>query len=388
MKDQPYRDQIGRQYERWLYPKPVQYLDLPLFEEAKIKTFLYWPQQKNRENLDVLVAGCGTREAALVAYHNRTMSVVGIDISSNSLKHEEYLKKEYQLDNLSLHRLAVENVAQLDCDFDLIFSHGVLHHLHDPDEGVRALKSVLRKDGVMSLMIYGAFGRAGIRMLQMLFQTLSLEQSPIDIQVVRATIDILSHQHPAMNYIAAYQFAHDSVFVDTFLNKRDIDYSVENCLELLRTCGLAFQGWVNNELYYPNAHIPKNHPLYARINALPEQEIWKAMEPFHAINQHYFLACGHKRSQGDYRIDFDGDDFLRYVPVINRSRLKGYGVGILDTFDVLETQLFRHLDGNNTIAVCLERSGFQGDSPRLEAAARRYMKDLWRKGLVHVIIPE
>ena len=50
--------------------------------------------------------------------------------------------------------------------FDQIVCTGVLHHLHDPDLGLRSLRSVLMPNGAMQLMVYAAYGRAGIYMVQ------------------------------------------------------------------------------------------------------------------------------------------------------------------------------------------------------------------------------
>jgi 2-polyprenyl-3-methyl-5-hydroxy-6-metoxy-1,4-benzoquinol methylase len=42
----------------------------------------------------------------------------------------------------------------------------VLHHLADPDAGLRALRSVLKPEGAIDLMVYARYGRTGISMLQ------------------------------------------------------------------------------------------------------------------------------------------------------------------------------------------------------------------------------
>ena len=65
----------------------------------------------------------------------------GIDVSPTSLEHTERLKQNYNLTNLETQQLAIENVAELDQSFDLIICTGVLHHLADPDAGLRALRS-------------------------------------------------------------------------------------------------------------------------------------------------------------------------------------------------------------------------------------------------------
>src|SRR5207237_7568409 len=50
--------------------------------------------------------------------------------------------------------------------FDYINCVGVLHHMGDLKAGLQALRSVLKDDGAMSLMLYGKYGRTGVYHLQ------------------------------------------------------------------------------------------------------------------------------------------------------------------------------------------------------------------------------
>jgi 2-polyprenyl-3-methyl-5-hydroxy-6-metoxy-1,4-benzoquinol methylase len=79
--------------------------------------------------------------------------VVGIDVSVTSPEHTERLKQKYNLRNLETRQVQIEDVNELERQFDHIICTGVLHHLADPDAGLRALRSVLKPDGAMYLMI-------------------------------------------------------------------------------------------------------------------------------------------------------------------------------------------------------------------------------------------
>lgn len=382
-----YDDPLNHQYERWLFPEPVRMLELPVFEGAKISRCLYWPSVHPSDGLEVLVAGCGTREAALMAYHNPEASITGIDISKASLKHEGLLKEEYKLGNLELHHLAVEDAEQLERDFDLISCHGVLHHLADPEEGIRTLGRMLRRDGVLSLMLYGRYGRSGVSMLHELFKMIDLNQEPVDLDVVRATLAILGQFHPARNYTSAYRITHDSTLVDTFLNAREQNYSVQDCLDMVAGAGLAFQGWTNNESYYPEGRIPRGHPLREKLSHLSELDRWKAMELLNAVNQHYFMACRTDRSRDEYHINFNRNDVFSFVPHVQELRLRKLGMGFLESLTSIETAIFRRFDGEKTLHECIEALGFQGDISRLEITARQLMVLLWRRGLIQIGMP-
>lgn len=85
---------------------------------------LFWPQRRNTDGLRILVAGCGTVQAAYYALRNPTWTVVGIDFSESSLKHQAVLKKRHHLENLELHKLDLEDVATLGKEFDFITCTG------------------------------------------------------------------------------------------------------------------------------------------------------------------------------------------------------------------------------------------------------------------------
>jgi SAM-dependent methyltransferase len=84
----------------------------------------------------------------------------------------------------------VERVAELNRDFDLVISTGVLHHLADPEAGMASLAAVLRPEGVLAVMLYATYGRVGVQMLQSVFRDLGLGQDEDSIRVVR---EVLTH---------------------------------------------------------------------------------------------------------------------------------------------------------------------------------------------------
>ena len=171
MDTDPLGDVVSQQYERWVYPAPIT--DLEAWLQDSWQWFdpshahrLMWPDREYREGMDILVAGCGTNQAAVIAYTNPSARVVAIDVSGASLEHHRWLKDRYELANLELRRLPIEQVDSLDRDFDLIITTGVLHHMADPGLGMRALAHRLRSDGVLAVMLYANYGRYGVQLMQ------------------------------------------------------------------------------------------------------------------------------------------------------------------------------------------------------------------------------
>jgi len=146
-------DEVGAFYESHPYPAPIDNLDRhrELYrnpDRRRALSLLLWPTEPPRANREILVAGCGTSQAAIHALREPDARVTAIDISETSLRHTPDLQRKYGVQNLDLHRLPVEQVGELGRMFDQIVCTGVLHHLPDPDLGLRSLRSVLVPGGV------------------------------------------------------------------------------------------------------------------------------------------------------------------------------------------------------------------------------------------------
>jgi 2-polyprenyl-3-methyl-5-hydroxy-6-metoxy-1,4-benzoquinol methylase len=164
-------EEVRAFYESHPYPAPIKDLDRhrELYrnpDRRRAWSLLLWPTEKPRANREILVAGCGTSQAAVYALREPDARITAIDISETSLRYTRDLQHKYGLRNLDLHRLAIEEAGELGCSFDQIVCTGVLHHLPDPDTGLRALRNVLAPNGAMHVMVYAAYGRAGIYMMQ------------------------------------------------------------------------------------------------------------------------------------------------------------------------------------------------------------------------------
>ncbi|MEJ0070813.1 MAG: class I SAM-dependent methyltransferase [Pseudomonadota bacterium] len=262
-------DPVEDQYTRWVYPQPA--VSLRRMWQACDPSLLqlhyaYWPDRPYWPGMRILVAGCGSNQAANIAQRNPQARVLGIDVSVSSLNHERLLKGKYALDNLSLEQMAIDQLDRLDETFDMIVATGVLHHLPDPAAALAQLGRRLAPHGVICVMIYGRYFRTGVYMLQELFRRLGLGQTEADVALVRQTLTNLQQDHLVRNYMRAVEdLGHDAGLVDTFLHASDRAFTVEQCLELVDQAGLRFQGWQENFYYHPNGQMPGDSPLFARL---------------------------------------------------------------------------------------------------------------------------
>lgn len=312
-------DVVADQYESWVYPEPIR--DLPAWLANNWQWFdpshahrLFWPDHDYKPDIDILIAGCGSNQAAVFAYSNPGAKIVAIDMSEASLNHQRFLKQKYALNNLELHQLPIEEIESLAHDYDLIVATGVLHHLEDPTVGMRALAQCLRSDGVAAIMLYASYGRFGVEIMQKIFREIGLNQSPESLIIVKEAIAQLPKSHPLHSYLSiAPDLQFDAGLVDTFLHSRDRSYTVKDCLDLVASAGLAFQGWFFKSYYEPPTS--PNNGFYTAILALPDQQRWEVMERINTGNAcHFFTACRPDRPLASYVIDLTSPEWLDAVP--------------------------------------------------------------------------
>jgi SAM-dependent methyltransferase len=398
----PRADIVTRQYERWRYPEPIQDLEAWLrdnwewFDPSHASQVL-WPNQSYKRDLDILIAGCGTNQAAVFAFNNPDAKVMAVDVSQPSLDHQQYLKDKHGLGNLELRLLPVEELPTLGLDFDLVVSTGVLHHMADPLTGMKALASCVRPDGAIGVMLYAKYGRLGIELLETTFRDLGLQQDDASLRVVKETIMLLPADHPVRSYLKISgnsQF--DAVLVDTFLHGRARNYTVDECLDLVSSAGLTFQGWLFNSPYYPHDLVTASSELYPAVNALPDSKIWSVMERVHTLNAcHFFMACHADRPKESYAVDFSTPKCLDYVPVMRmRCGLSGTQIsrpGWRMNLNAAQLPIVQYIDGRRTIRdianlVRQSKSASRGSVADFDKFARKLFQALWRLDIVTMIL--
>jgi SAM-dependent methyltransferase len=382
----PLADVVSGQYEKWVYPEPIQ--DLPAWLAGNWQWFdpshahrLFWPDRDYRPDLAILIAGCGTNQAAVFAYTNPAAKVVAVDVSATSLDHQRVLKDKYGLKNLELHRLPIEQVGTLGLDYDLVVSTGVLHHMADPKEGMRALAACLRPDGVAAIMLYARYGRIGVEMMQGVFRDLGLAQDEPSLAVVKAAIAALPQDHPLRSYMTvAPDLTFDAGLVDTFLRGRDRSYTVADCLDLVASADLVFQDWLLKSSYEPAAG---SDPFLTAVAALPKEQRWAVMERInHRNGCHFFTACRPERPLESYRVEFTTDRWLDAVPLFRyRCGLEGQTIvrpGWSTSLSSAQLAIVRLVDGRRTIREILTAiSSHPAHADRSPADLERFARDLF-----------
>jgi SAM-dependent methyltransferase len=392
-------EQVRAFYETMPYPAPLTSLDehRDLYSNPDRRRALFhvvWPTQPMCGSQEILVAGCGTSQAARYALRERDARITAIDISETSLRYTRDLQRKYDLENLDLHRLPLENIQDLGRTFDHIVCTGVLHHLPDPNLGLRALRNVLRRQGAMHLMVYAPYGRAGIYMMQEYCRMLGISSSEKDLRDLGTTLEALPADHPLGTAMrAAMDFRHPDALADALLHPLDRAYTVPNLYAWLERCGMSFGRWVEQAPYLAQCGMIAKTPLAPRLASFPAPLQHAAVELFRGtMVRHKLIAYRDDRAGESQPITFVGDHWREYVPiclpwtVCIRERVPPGSVAVLInrahafpdlvlTVDATEDRLLGAIDGKRTLAEISECVTVAG---RSERQALGFFERLWQ----------
>jgi SAM-dependent methyltransferase len=388
-------------YDLYPYPRPVESLEKYRLlwqdrQRRRADFHLFWPARPYREDRSILIAGCGTSQAAKHAVRWPEAQVTGIDFSATSVRSTEEFKRRYHLDNLQVRQLPVERVEELETSFDQIVCTGVLHHLEDPDAGLRALRGVLKPDGAMHLMVYAPYGRVGITLLQEFCRQIGIRAADDEIRDLAVAIKALPTGHPLESLLRETpDFRREAALADALLNPRDRVYSVPQLFEFFIRAGLRFGRWVRQAPYSPGCGVMALIPQAARLAQLPLAEQYAAVELFRGtMILHSAVVYRDDSPDGPQPITFAGDAWLGYVPIrmsdtiCVQERLPPGAAGVLINrthtyrdllmpIDSTEKRLFEAIDGDCGISDIVGRTLRSPQKKSQLDMARTFFQRLW-----------
>ena len=389
-------------YERHPYPPPVDSLEkYRRLGQDRLKRradyHRFWPARPFREDQSILIAGCGTSQAAKHALRWPAAQVTGIDFSATSVRCTEELKRQYNLNNLRVFQLPIERVSDLDMSFDQIICTGVLHHLAEPDAGLSALHGVLNPDGgAMHLMVYAPYGRTGIYMLQEFCRRIGIGASDGEIRDLIEALEALPPGHPLQSLLReAPDFRNESALADALLHPQDRAYSVPQLFDFIEKAGLTFGRWLKQAPYTPRCGVVAKLPQASRLAQLSPAEQYAAVELFRGtMVRHSVIAYRDDSRDVAQAISFAGEAWLGYVPLrmpdtlCVEERLPPGAAAVLINpthvyrdlimpIDSTEKRLFDAIDGNLSIGAIVERALPTSTSKPQFEMARTFFEKLW-----------
>ena len=222
---------------------------------AKINQYCFGGRRDFTKPFRALVAGCGTGDSVIWLAHqlrHTPAEIVAIDLSESSLAVARERARIRGLERIRFVHGSLLDVASFGLGlFDYITCLGVLHHLPDPDAGLRALDSVLADDGGMAIMLYGAVGRSHIYSVQHLLRQLTsgLEHPADQLAFAKQIVGNLPptndfRRREGAEIVRSVYLANDTNFWDTLMHAQDRAYTASQVREYLAGAGLRAQSFV------------------------------------------------------------------------------------------------------------------------------------------------
>jgi SAM-dependent methyltransferase len=255
-----------------------------------------------------------------------------VDISPGTLEvARERLRRSGGHDQASVR---IENRSLLELQgegpFDYINSVGVLHHLREPEAGLRALADLLKPGALLHLFLYADGGRWEIHRTQRALTALGVGTGETGLQLGRRLFrDLPEHNRLRRHHEQrwALDCAADANFADMYLHPQETSYNLERLMAFVASAELQFAGFSNPQVWDPGRLLQGE--LLERAQALPPLQQWQLVEDLDPDISHFefFLSKGPVRRQ-----DWSNDSTLLAASGRRNRCLWGWpGTALLDS---------------------------------------------------------
>jgi SAM-dependent methyltransferase len=238
----------------------------------EVDHWIFGARRAASQPLRALVAGGGSGDATVMlaqqmASAGRAGDVTWLDRSAAARRVAEARVAARKLGNVVFQEGSLLDLPDSGLGpYDYIDCCGVLHHLPDPLEGLKALVSVLAPGGGLGLMVYAPHGRTGVYMAQ---DALRLLAPPDEAPAARVEVaKRLWRQMPETAWlrrnpwITDHEKGGDAGLYDLLLNPRDVAFTVPAFNALITAAGLRIVSLVEPLRYDPLSYLsdPKLRP--------------------------------------------------------------------------------------------------------------------------------
>ncbi|XPM53854.2 MAG: class I SAM-dependent methyltransferase [Leptolyngbya sp. IPPAS B-1204] len=262
----------------------------------------------NTEDKLILDAGCGTGFKSLVlAKANPGARIIGIDLSKESINLASERLKYHGFTNVEFHALPIEEVPQLGLEFDYINCDEVLYLLPNPLAGLKAMKSVLKPDGLLRANLHHMYQRAPYFQAQALFRLMGVmhEETELAEKIVIETMEALKDETRLKFESWGPSFRGKPVDSEDLKERLhanqllagDKGFTVSDLFNLLAASNLEFVSMVNwrhwdvTELF----NEPENLPFFWSVSLAEAtvQDKLHVFELLHSVHRLMDFWCTH-----------------------------------------------------------------------------------------------
>jgi len=372
-------EKIRQLFENAPYPRiplessPKQ--NSALLYTHNIITPYYLRKQKviETEGKVILDAGCGTGYKSLIlAEANPGAKIVGIDISEKSIELAKERLHYHGFATAEFYCLPMEDLPTLEWEFDYINNDEVLYVVPDPIVALRAMKSVLKPEGIIRTNYHSSRQRYPYFQIQEFFQKIGVmdtEPQHLAIEMVRETMRALNDQVfvKETTWKPAFETDDQRVLMNCII-QGDRGYNIAEMFSALRNADLDFISMVNwrqwelAELFKDLDNLPVF--LAMSLSETSVEERLYLFELLHPIHRLLDLWCGHPNQAKTFvpvsewtRTDWQGVQ-VHLHPQLRTANLREDLLACitdLRTFEISQHLLLAEsaVTMDSSIAVCL-----------------------------------
>ncbi len=259
-------------YPRWnkiaLYDSPSDIQNF--FKNIDIK--INYNKISSLEEVEVLVAGCGTGQHAITTSSKYKNSfITAIDLSKKSLSYAKRKADELGIKNIQFIQMDLLDLKKLGKKFDIIESVGVLHHMDNPLIGWKILYEFLKPHGLMMIGLYSKHARKHIGQIRKDISAKQIEAN--EKNIINYREKIISSNNLKFNIIKqSTDFYSLSNLRDLLFHTQEHTFTIKQINNILSKLKLKFCGFENNEI----VNLFKNK--YKNINSLYDIKEWEKFE--------------------------------------------------------------------------------------------------------------
>jgi 2-polyprenyl-3-methyl-5-hydroxy-6-metoxy-1,4-benzoquinol methylase len=257
----------------------------------------------------ILDAGCGTGyKSHMLAIANPGATIVGIDLSEDSVVMARQRFDYHQIENAEFHAMPLERIGELGIQFDYINCDDVLYLVPDALQALQAMRSVLKPDGIIRANFHSATGRQIFLAAQNFFKLLGCIQGTpqaAEIELVRQTMQCMKEKVTLRQKWGSTYLEQDELVLANYLLQNDKSWSVRQFFAALQGSGLEFVSmvdwwsWNLVDLFNDIDELP-----FEVVMQLSDLSIEDQLAVYESINVTHRLLdvwCGHPDRAIDHR---------------------------------------------------------------------------------------
>ncbi|MEW5821913.1 MAG: class I SAM-dependent methyltransferase [Cyanobacteriota bacterium] len=242
------------------------------------------------ERPSILIAGCGTVAAKVISgLYPDAKIICAIDLSAKTIEIAKAFSGRSNKNNIYWVEgdISDKNIAdKLPAEkFDWIHCTGVLHHLEEPEAGIRNLSSLLNNEGLIRFQVYSKGARVWIEWARKAF----LQKEAKNYLDVKTILSNLPLNHPFRYILATYpESFNEAGLKDGFLHPVVNPYYASEWENILNKYSLGIR------------HIENLHYLNDKDYFIPDKAIM-SFDKLDIISKITILE-----KLGEWRSDFKG----------------------------------------------------------------------------------